>query len=625
MLKLAIRNVKRSKWRTSLLIFGILVTIALETGIVVTMDTIYNEFLFDNRSQNYTDITVNPKTWMDLDSLGELRKVVSSVPGVSQASEVYYISSDLIQNQSGGLIDVLVYGINPRTHPDFPSLNMSEGTPIIEDKTILMSQSFKESLDIRLDDEIFLEEKPEIGFLGAELLVGGVFTIPPSFGNKDGQFIILVDIESIVRSFHVSSISSSLRSKIDVKVENFLKIKNVADRIKDTLGPDFNIYMEKEISELQTLGISAYSTAINLIILASLLMEFLFLTNILTISIRDRRKEYGILRTVGISSRQLLLTIFYEILIYSIIGIILGIMIGIGIANFLATLIDRYYSIINLQDLSIEYSSLTMIIISGLSIALLAGIYPLYLALKVPVIRNIHYRMRSSENTLFGSYWKYTLIFGTILAFSGFIFALYLTPTKFLDFSIFSGHFLVIVYIFLGTLLIEAGLLVFLPKIGEKLLIIFDIVPRQISMRNISREYHKSLFTLISSSVAITFIILLAIVSNVVIHNVPQYFDNQWGSIDLVVETYDNNPLPINFTDELVSNEMIKQASYIQESRISIGSINTNVYGVDPDHYTFFQEITYDKISTEPNHILLTKSTPLKINALVSDVLFSSL
>ncbi|MHA2156707.1 MAG: ABC transporter permease [Candidatus Hodarchaeales archaeon] len=625
MLRLALRNIKRSRWRTSLLIFGILITIALETGIVVTIDTVFEDFLYDNRNQNYTDITVNPKTGLDIDSLKELAKVVNSVQGVKKSSEVFYISSDLIQNQSGGLIDILVYGINSKTHPDYPSLNILDGSPIIDEKTVLISEPFKETLDIHMGETLVLDERPEIGFNGAELVIGGIFSIPPFFGNREGQFIILVPIDTLISSFQAENLFSSLRSKIDVKVDNLLRIESIADGIIDTLGPNYNVYVEKEISELQSLAITAYTSAINLIILASLLMEFLFLTNILTIVIRDRRKEYGILRTIGISSKQLLTTIFYEILIYSIIGIILGLIIGIGFANLLVETLDWFYPSLDFQVFSIKSSSLAIIVTFGIFIALLAGLYPVYLALKVPVIRNIHFRMRSSESSLISNYWKYTIVFGTILIFSGFIFSLFTTPAKFLEFSIFSGHFLVIIYIFLGTLLIEAGFLVLLPKIGEKVLIFFDKVPRQISMRNISREFHKSLFTLISSSVAITFIILVAIISNVVILSVPQYYENQWGTIDLVVEANDNTPYPINFTDELVSNEMIKQASYIQETRLLIGSVSTNIYGVDPDQYAFFRETTYDKISSEPSHVLLTENSPLKINALVSDVLFNSL
>ncbi|MHA1944623.1 MAG: ABC transporter permease [Candidatus Hodarchaeales archaeon] len=625
MLKLAIYNVKRSRWRTNLLIFGIIVTIALETGIVVTVDTIYEDFLFNNRNQNFTDITVNPKELMNLDSLKTLTDAINKVPGVMKSSEVYYVNSDFISNQSTGYSDIWIFGINFETHPDFKSLNILDGSRTIKERTVLISQTIKSTIGIDPGEDIVLEENQDIGFRGGTLVVGGVFSSPPFFGNIEVPLIILVDIETLLDLFQVDNSVRSIKSRIDVKIDNLVNIEQIADDIRDNIGLDFNVFAEKNISELQTLGISVYSVAMNIIFLASLLVEFLFLTNLLTIVIRERRKEYGILRTLGISSKQLLLIIFYEVLIYSIIGILIGIVIGIGFANFLINILDGFYLSLNFQASIIKPASLAVIFISGITIALLAGLYPIYLAFKVPVIRNIHYRMRSADVSLGKSYWKYTTLIGLLLVFSGYFLSFFTSPARFLEYSITSTHFMIIIYIFIGTLLIEAGFLVVLPKIGEKVLVIFNKVPRQISMRNISREFYKSLLTVISSSVALTFIIIVGIVANVVITSIPQYYEDQWGTIDLVAETSDNNLLPINFTDELLLNERIKQVSFMQKSRLNIGSINTNIFGVDPDKYAFFKETTYNAISEQPSQLLLKDNSTNKINALVTAKLFNSL
>ena len=57
---LAWRNVTRSKYRSFLLILGILLTVALETGIAVSVDTLYDDFLLENRNNNYTGIIEKP-------------------------------------------------------------------------------------------------------------------------------------------------------------------------------------------------------------------------------------------------------------------------------------------------------------------------------------------------------------------------------------------------------------------------------------------------------------------------------------------------------------------------------------------------------------------------------------
>ena len=126
-----------------------------------------------------------------------------------------------------------------------------------------------------------------------------------------------------------------LSSEIDIEVTNLLNVKRTSENIKDAVGISYFVFTEKDISEIEANAIQAYQTAMNLVILASFVVEFLFITNVLTISIRDRSKEFGILRAVGTGSYQLIESVAAEILIYSIIGCTIGLVVGIGFSNLL--------------------------------------------------------------------------------------------------------------------------------------------------------------------------------------------------------------------------------------------------------------------------------------------------
>lgn len=626
MLKLALRNVFRSKFRSFLLIIGITFTIALETGIIVTVDTIYEDFYFDNRNQNYTDISVNPKDWVKLSDLRELVETIKTVSGVQRASEALYVSTEIIQNETGTTPNIIIYGVNFQKHTDIRILNMTEGSSNIIDKsTVLISQSVKDFLGNSLGEILTLEEKPDIGFKGINnLIVGGIFSEPAFFGNKEGFSFILVDIETLLSLFEENYHSTSLNSEIDVTVNNLIEVKSVAESIQDKIGPEFYVFAEKNISDLQALGINAYSVAMNLVILASLLVEFLFINNILTISVRERSKEYGILRTVGISSKQLVIVILIEVLIYSMMGGILGILLGIGFSDFLVTLVDQFYTSLEFQTIHVDPSSLITIFVSGLTVALLSALFPLLLVLKVPVVQNIHSRTRVAKNSKNFGFWKYAVILGIIFAITGYVLSFFVGPAQFLQFSLFSWHFAIIILIFLGTLLIETGLLIFLPRIGEKTLFVFNIVSRQISMKNLTREFQRALFTVLTSSVALTFIIFVGIVSSAVIASVPQFYENQWGNIDLVTEATDPGT-PINFTETLLANERIRSVAYIQELRTEIGNTHGYVYGIEPLQYASFAETVFDSISDQPEYLLLSDNNTMVINCLVSDNLYQAL
>ncbi|MFX0124664.1 MAG: ABC transporter permease [Candidatus Hodarchaeota archaeon] len=606
MFVLALRNATRSKYRSILLIIGILLTVALETGIVISIDTLYDDFIFDHRNQNYTDITVNPKEWINFRELQSLAKVVQQVPGVSKASPVYYISANDFLNVEIS-DNVLVYGINSDTHPDFMHLDVIAGKHDVSGYTVMISKGIQDAVNAEIGTPIPISPHyPNLNI--TEVTVGGIISDEPYFGNKLLYSFILVDIEILYSVIPKNQRFSLLTCEIDVSVTNLVKIKQISEEIKDTVGISNYVLVEKAISEIEASGILAYQTAMNLVILASFLVEFLFITNVLAITIRDRSKEIGILRAVGVKSGQLIVLIGLEILFYAIIGSILGIFVGISFSTLLVGMIDSFYASVEIQTLSLQPSSVLASFLSGVIVSLISGLYPIFLALNMPVVQNIHSRMRTAKSTDRFSNWRYSVGCGILLSITGFFLQYFVGPTRFLDFSILSTHFLVVILIFVGTLLLEIGILTFLPKIGMKLLLYVGIITRTISMRNIAREFQKSLFTILTTALALAFIIVTGLTSAAVIASVPDYFQSQWGNIDLFAEVRDNNPLSINFTQELDDRHDIQRSSFIQEARTKIGGIYGYVFGVDPIQYSHFAENVVETPFEQPSHILLNET-----------------
>ena len=221
--------------------------------------------------------------------------------------------------------------------------------------------------------------------------------------------------------------------------------------------------------------------------------------------------------------------------------------------------------------------------------------------------------------------WKYTIIAGGLLSLVGFSLQFFVGPSRFLDFELLSVHFLTVLLIFFGTLLLEIGILVFLPRIAMRMLIGFDIVTRTISTRNIAREFQKSLFTIMTSALALTFIIVVGLVSAAVISGVPTYFQSQWGAIDLVAEISDRSPLSINYTSSIELDHRIAKSSFIQESRTEISKVDGYVYGVDPSKYAFFSEPVVDSIGDMSSYEYLDQTFTNRTNGLISHLLYQKL
>ncbi|MFW9904387.1 MAG: ABC transporter permease [Candidatus Thorarchaeota archaeon] len=593
---MARKNIIRSKYRSFLIVFGIILTIALETGIVVTIDSLYDDFILDNRNNNYTDITVLTPSWRNISDLRRIAQEVATVQGIAKASPVYTLQEKRIFQFDLADSKILIYGIDAETHPDFPFLNLTEGKKVVKGNTIIISEKILKMIALSVDERIIT---PVTAGIEINFTIGGVISDLSLFGNNIGFSFILVDIETLYDIIPENQ-KKSLSPKIDVQVKDFLDIKEVSNKLKDHMGVGYHVWVEKSVSELKITGIKSYQAAMNVVILASFVVEFLFITNILAISIKDRSRELGILRAVGSDTQQLIEIIAIEVLIYSILGSSLGIIGGIVFGFILLKIMQNFYPALVIESLTLHPMSLFATLMSGIIVAMTSGLYPIFIAISMPVIQNIHSRMRRGESKYsqyFPVYWKYTIGMGTLLAITGFILQFFIGPSRFLAFEVLSIHFLVILSIFIGTLLVEIGLLFFLPKIAFRMLIWFGIVTRTISMRNISREFQKSLFTIMTSTLSLTFIVLVGLVSAAVVSGVPEFFENQWGGIDLIAEGQEGNLPSMNFSIEIDAIDGIAKSCFIQEQRTLMNYVvNSYVFGVDYLKFEAFAEDVIDSI-----------------------------
>jgi len=120
-LTLPLRNVTRHKVRTYLIIAAITISVGLETGIAITIDSLYDDYLERQRGNNFTDITIQPKLNTSITEMESLKEDIKKIGGVEKVS--ICVTFLLNKNESGlGSISgkkVILYGLDPDSHPDF--------------------------------------------------------------------------------------------------------------------------------------------------------------------------------------------------------------------------------------------------------------------------------------------------------------------------------------------------------------------------------------------------------------------------------------------------------------------------------------------------------------------------
>lgn len=97
--------------------------------------------------------------------------------------------------------------------------------------------------------------------------------------------------------------------------------------------------------------------------------------NSFDISITEKTKQYGMLRSIGATKKQIKKNVFYEAIILGIIGIPLGIFLGF-IASYILIIISNYFMKDMLNGLSLKFSTSWIAIL----IAIILGIISIYLS-----------------------------------------------------------------------------------------------------------------------------------------------------------------------------------------------------------------------------------------------------
>jgi putative ABC transport system permease protein len=611
------RNVTRHKFRTYLIIAAITISVGLETGIVITIDSLYEDFIDRHRGENYTDITIHPKAETSMDKIRNLSTIVDSLKGINTVSPVATFS--VIKNSSNLeriTPNIILFGMKPELHPDYEHLKLTSGKREITSSEILISEVIAHELNLRIGDTLLLPEIDQIDYDRVSVSIAGIIDDSSTIGNYIGSYFIVIDFDYLIGLF---SSDSFLNYHLDLMVTDFMNVNNIAEEIQDLVGLTYSVYRENAISETDILAIRSYQTAMVLIIIVSFVVEFLFITNVLSMNIRERSKEFGVLKAVGSSNRQLATFLGLELLMYGSVASFLGIVLGVAFSFIPLFILNFYFTRIQIDLVVIKPLSVIIAYMSGILITLISGLYPMLKAISLPIIQNIH--LKASRKKAQSRYWIFSTLTGVVLIASGLGILLSIRSVSFLTFEIFSLPFLAIGIIFLGLVILETGIIRFIPKIGEKLMIWHSFVPRIIATRNIKRENQKSVITTIVTGLSLSFILILGITSAGIIESVPTYYEERYGRIDIIADTTDSAQVSLSFIDELVENNSnIEKAEFIQQQRTTIGNAEGYVLGINATSYEyFFNETMISPLDSDIPALLNVSES----GAIISDILLN--
>lgn len=159
----------------------------------------------------------------------------------------------------------------------------------------------------------------------------------------------------------------------------------ISDKIKDKFY-DLSTLTSDEISSMMTNVTGILNTASLAVSGLAIIVGAIGIINTMVITVYERTKEIGVLKSIGWKPRRILLMIMGETLVLTILSGIVGSVFGILISEIGVMLLDA-------GDFSLGYDPQAFILAFGITIfvGLIGGIYPAYKASKLAPTEALRY------------------------------------------------------------------------------------------------------------------------------------------------------------------------------------------------------------------------------------------
>ena len=197
-----------------------------------------------------------------------------------------------------------------------------------------------------------------------------------------------VDVYARLTKDGLKNISGTMANILGVNQELFAKIYNQEDytdeeyaefekQIANSYIIDINKYLvELETDPISSSSVSGLGTVAGIIIGIIVFTSVFCIKNSFDISITEKIKQYGMLRSVGATKKQIKRNVFYEATILGLIGIPLGILLGF-LASYILVIVSNYF----LTDMLTEGLKLEFVFsLTAVLVAIATGILTIYLS-----------------------------------------------------------------------------------------------------------------------------------------------------------------------------------------------------------------------------------------------------
>ena len=388
MLKVGLRGVFARKLRAVLTALAVFLGVALMTGTYVLTDTFTNSFgqIF-SESNKGTDVAVVPEEIVESESGAQppplpdrLLEEVRRVEGVAEATGgIFAMGISLIDEDGDRIGSTQAPAFGASVQPErFSAFEYPEGRPPERRGEVAIDKLSADNENLGVGDRIKVSGQEA----AREYEIVGIGTLGEvdSFGGATVAILPMAEVQRLAD--RVGEFDS-----ISIAAEAGVTPEELKRRVAAVMPRDVEVRTGEENAAQQTQDIEDdlgfLKTALLIFAWIALFVGAFTIFNTFSITVAQRTREFGMLRTLGATRRQVLTSVLLEAIVIGAVGAGLGALAGIGVADGLNALFKAVGIDLPNTGNVIRTRAIVLPLAIGMVVTVLAAVLPAWRATRV--------------------------------------------------------------------------------------------------------------------------------------------------------------------------------------------------------------------------------------------------
>ena len=518
--RVAWRNLMRRKMRTFLTFMSIVIGVASTFGVIAAVDTAEKSFpIYLKEAFAKADFKIGGTEAYFSEDVYQRMSSSQDYTAVSMLKE-----SMKVMSEEEGVSDiqkrVVVTGYSQldTAATDFKVIDgdLKAGGAVITDRTAKVWGS-------EVGDTISFETENGVKEIKVSAIVKYTKDLMgPSSWNmaKYHHWAVAVPLPVVQNWFDLNGKIQA----IQVKAENPNQLDMVEHELDHLVKSNTGIYMQPIIVNFDTKfkDLNTFFLALYIAGFLGIALSAFIIFNSLYVSIKERKSEFAVLKTIGYTPRQLQAMVLSEIFLLAIMGTVFGLLVGYGLAHGLKTLIFMIYGVQSNSGMILT-TGLIVSVLAGLLIPVLASWYPIYKVGKVSVIETLKENKAKAKGTN-----KWFGMIGVLLIFSSF----------------FIKHLILVLPLMMGIVLVFPYLFTLFSFLLKGIYRLAFRFLGDMAIRNLNRNIGRTSMTSVILCLGIAMIVLMFSLNSAILQSYEKVIHNSYGgNLDIMLHHIEKEDL----------------------------------------------------------------------------------